>query len=185
MSLEAFSDEVLLALVVRGDETALQQLFRRYAGAFLGLARRMGLDAATQEDVVQEAFSKIWKNAREFDPRRASARAWLLAVAHHTTVDQIRRLEARPKPLEPQEEAAEEAFDLPGLGLDEEGRLNRIRLQKALGCLSDEERAVIEVIFYQGYAHQEAAERLGIPLGTLKTRARRALTRLKEELHEA
>lgn len=183
MSLEAFSDEALLALVGRGEESALQQLFRRYAGAFLGLARRMGLDSASQEDVVQEAFSKVWQNARAFDPRRASARAWLLAIAHHTAVDHIRRLEARPKPLEAEEEA--EAFDLPGAGLDEEGHLNRIRLKQALAQLSEEEREVIEVLFYQGYAHQEAALKLGVPLGTLKTRARRALARLKGVLREA
>lgn len=183
MSLEAFSDEALLALAARGEEAVLKELFRRYAGAFLGLARRMGLDAASREDVVQEAFSKIWQKAREFDPRRASARAWLLAIAHHTTVDHLRRLEARPKPLELEEEA--EAFDLPGVGLDEEGHLNRIRLAQALERLSPEEREVIEVLFYQGYTHQEAALRLGLPLGTLKTRARRALARLKEVLHEA
>jgi len=61
MSLEAFSDEALLALVAKGEEAALQQIFRRYAGAFLGLARRMGLDSASREDVVQEVFSKIWR----------------------------------------------------------------------------------------------------------------------------
>ncbi|MCS7194030.1 MAG: sigma-70 family RNA polymerase sigma factor [Meiothermus sp.] len=182
MSLEAFSDEALLALVARGEEAALQQLFRRYAGAFLGLARRMGLDSASGEDVVQEAFSKVWQNANAFDPRRASARAWLLAIAHHTAVDHIRRLEARPKPLEDEEA---EAFDLPGAGLDEEGQLNRIRLKQALAQLSEEEREVIEVLFYQGYAHQEAALKLGLPLGTLKTRARRALARLKGVLREA
>lgn len=184
MSLEAFSDEALLALAARGDEAALQQIFRRYAGAFLGLARRLGLDSASQEDVVQEVFTKIWKNAREFDPRRASARAWLLAIAHHTTVDHLRRLEARPQALEPTEEEPE-AFDLPGPGLDEEHHLDRIRLRRALAHLEPEERAVIEVLFYQGYAHQEAALKLNIPLGTLKTRARRALARLKEELREA
>ncbi|GIW25068.1 sigma-70 family RNA polymerase sigma factor [Meiothermus sp.] len=184
MSLEAFSDEALLALAARGEEAALQQLFRRYAGAFLGLARRMGLDSASQEDVVQEAFSKVWQNARTFDPRRASARAWLLAIAHHTAVDHIRRLEARPKPLEAEEEEAK-AFDLPGAGLDEEGHLNRIRLKQALAQLPEEEREVIEVLFYQGYAHQEAALKLGVPLGTLKTRARRALARLKGVLREA
>lgn len=184
MSLEAFSDEALLALVARGDEAALQQIFRRYAGAFLGLARRLGLDSASQEDVVQEVFTKIWKNAHEFDPRRASARAWLLAIAHHTTVDHLRRLEARPQALEPTEEEPE-AFDLPGPGLDEEHHLDRIRLRRALAHLEPEERAVIEVLFYQGYAHQEAALKLNIPLGTLKTRARRALARLKEELREA
>jgi RNA polymerase sigma-70 factor (ECF subfamily) len=184
MSLEAFSDEALLALAAKGDEAALQQIFRRYAGAFLGLARRMGLDSASREDVVQEVFSKIWRNARDFDPKRASARAWLLAIAHHTTVDHLRRLEARPQALEPTEEEPE-AFDLPGPGLDEEHRLDRIRLRRALAQLEPEEREVIEVLFYQGYAHQEAARKLDIPLGTLKTRVRRALSRLKEELREA
>lgn len=184
MSLEGLSDEALLVLVARGEEEALRWLFRRYAGAFLSLARRMGLDANAQEDVVQEAFVKIWKSARQFDPRRASARAWLLAVGHHTAVDHIRRMEARPKALEPQLEEAEEGFDLPGDGLDEEGHLDRIRLQRALRRLSPEEREVVEVLFYQGHSHQEAARLLGIPLGTLKTRARRALLRLKEELHE-
>lgn len=184
MSLEGLSDEALLALVARGEEEALRWLFRRYAGAFLSLARRMGLDANAQEDVVQEAFIKIWRSSRQFDPRRASARAWLLAVGHHTAVDHIRRLEARPKPLEPQKDEAEEAFDLPGDGLDEEGHLDRIRLRDALRHLSPEERQVVEVLYYQGYSHQEAARLLGIPLGTLKTRARRALLRLKEELHE-
>lgn len=184
MSLEAFSDEALLALVAKGEEAGLQQLFRRYAGAFLGLARRMGLDSSTREDVVQEVFSKVWKNALDFDPRRASARAWLLAVAHHTAVDFVRRLEARPRPLEPSEDEPE-AFDLPGPGLDEEHHLDRIRLRQALARLAPEEREVIEVLFYQGYAHQEAALKLNIPLGTLKTRARRALSRLKEELREA
>jgi len=177
MSLEAFSDEALLALAAKGDEAALQQIFRRYAGAFLGLARRMGLDSASREDVVQ-------RNAREFDPKRASARAWLLAIAHHTTVDQLRRLEARPQALEPTEDEPE-AFDLPGPGLDEEHHLDRIRLRQALARLEPEEREVIEVLFFQGYAHQEAARKLDIPLGTLKTRARRALSRLKEELREA
>jgi RNA polymerase sigma-70 factor (ECF subfamily) len=184
MSLEAFSDEALLALAAKGEEAALQQIFRRYAGAFLGLARRMGLDSASREDVVQEVFSKIWRNAREFDPKRASARAWLLAIAHHTTVDQLRRLEARPQALEPTEDEPE-AFDLPGPGLDEEHHLDRIRLRQALARLESEEREVIEVLFFQGYAHQEAARKLDIPLGTLKTRARRALSRLKEELREA
>ena len=178
MSLEGLSDEALLALVARGDEEVLRLLFRRYAGAFLGLARRMGLDRTAQEDVAQEAFVKGWRSAGQFDPRRATARAWLLAVGHHTAVDFLRRLEARPKALDPGAEEAQEAFDLPGPGLDEEGHLDRVRLGQALARLSPEEREVIEVLFYQGYSHQEAAQRLGIPLGTLKARARLALLRV-------
>lgn len=185
MSLEAFPDEALLALVARGEEEALRVLYRRYAGSFLALARRMGLDEKTGEDLVQEAFLRIWKGAQGFDPRRASARSWILAVGHHLAVDLRRRLEARPKPLEPLDpEEGEEAFDLPGPGLDEEGLLNRHRLQKALGGLEPKERRLLELLYYQGLTQEEAAQALGLPLGTVKTWARRALLKLREVLRE-
>ncbi|AFV77358.1 DNA-directed RNA polymerase specialized sigma subunit, sigma24 (plasmid) [Thermus oshimai JL-2] len=185
MSLEAFADEALLALVARGEEKALEVLLDRYGGVFLALARRLGLDESTAEDVVQEAFLRIWRGASSFDPRRASARAWLLSVAHHAAVDELRRRRARPEPLEPPEDEEEKAFDLPGPGPDEEARLDRVRLEGALRHLSEEERVVIHLLYFRGYTHEEAARRLGLPLGTLKTRARRALLRLKEVLREA
>jgi len=180
---EALSDEALLALVARGDEEAFRTLFRRYAGSFLALARRMGLDGAAGEDVVQEAMIRVWEKAKEFDPRRGSARAFLLTLGHHAAVDEVRRRAARPVPLEPDPEA-EEGFDLPGPGLDEEAHLDRARLHRALKALSPEERRVLETLYYQGHTHQEAARLLGIPLGTLKTWARRALSKLKEVLRE-
>lgn len=102
-------------------------------------------------------------------------------MAHHHLVDQVRSRAARPQALEPDEP---EAFDLPGPGLDEFGSLDRLRIQRALLALSPEERQVIEVLYYQGYPHGEAARRLGLPLGTLKSRTRRALERLKEALVE-
>ncbi|BCP98085.1 putative RNA polymerase sigma E protein [Thermus thermophilus] len=181
---DSLSDEALLALVARGDEEAFRALFRRYAGSFLALARRMGLDGAAAEDVVQEAMIRVWQKAKEFDPRRGSARAFLLTLGHHAAVDEVRRRAARPLSLEPDPEREEEAFDLPGPGLDEEGHLDRTRLGRALKALSPEERRVIEVLYYQGYTHREAASLLGLPLGTLKTWARRALSKLKEVLRE-
>ena len=167
---DSLSDEALLALVARGDEEAFRALFRRYAGSFLALARRMGLDGAAAEDVVQEAMIRVWQKAKEFDPRRGSARAFLLTLGHHAAVDEVRRRAARPLPLEP--------------GLDAQGHLDRTRLGRALKALSPEERRVIEVLYYQGYTHREAARLLGLPLGTLKTWARRALSKLKEVLRE-
>ena len=106
-------------------------------------------------------LAKFWKNARDFNPQRASARAWLLAIAHHTTVDHLRRMEARPQAIEPGEDEPE-TFDLPGPGINEEHHLDRIRLRQALARLGPEEREVIEVLFFQGYAHQEAALKLNI-----------------------
>jgi RNA polymerase sigma-70 factor (ECF subfamily) len=117
-----------------------------------------------------------------YDPRRTSAKSWLLAVAHHQAVDMVRRQAVRPQPLEPDPE--EESFDVPGPGMDEVAILDRLRLKRALARLSPEEREVVEILYYQGYPHGAAAKRLGIPLGTLKTRARRALEKLKEVLDE-
>jgi RNA polymerase sigma-70 factor (ECF subfamily) len=182
VALESLTDEALVLLVARGEEDALRELVRRYGGAILGLARRMGLDPATREDCLQEVVQRIWKGASGYDPRRTSAKSWLLAVAHHQAVDMVRRQAVRPQPLEPDPE--EESFDVPGPGMDEVAILDRLRLKRALARLSPEEREVVEILYYQGYPHGAAAKRLGIPLGTLKTRARRALEKLKEVLDE-
>jgi RNA polymerase sigma-70 factor (ECF subfamily) len=187
MSLEALADEALLSLLTqKGDvaEDALRVLYRRYAGSVLALARRMGLDEASREDCVQEVFERIWKGAASYDPRKTQARSWLLAVAHHRVVDQVRRRAARPQALEPDAEHEEDAFDLPGPGLNEAGTLDRIRIHKAMKVLDEGERTVIEALFFKGYVHTEAAEVLGIPLGTVKTRAKRALEKLREVLGE-
>jgi RNA polymerase sigma-70 factor (ECF subfamily) len=186
MTLQTFPDEALLVLVSRRDQAALAELYERYASAVLGLSRRMGFDASAQEDCVQEVFMRIWNRATSFDPGKASGRSWVLAVAHHYCVDRVRQDSSRPKGFDPiQEDEHEEAFDLPGPGLDEEGTLNRIRLNKALRVLSPDERAVIEMLHYKGHTYPDAAEQLGIPLGTLKARARRALEKLREVLYDA
>lgn len=186
MTLQTFPDEALLVLVARRDQAALSELYDRYASAVLGLARRMGFDIAAQEDCVQEVFMRIWNRAASFDPGKASGRSWVLAVAHHYCVDRVRQESSRPKSLDPiDDDESKEAFDLPGPGLDEEATLNRIRLSKALKVLSPDERAVIEMLHYQGHTYPDAAEQLGIPLGTLKARARRAMEKLRGALHEA
>jgi RNA polymerase sigma-70 factor (ECF subfamily) len=187
MPLETFPDEALLVLVSRGNQDALASLYDRYASAVLGLARRMGFDKTAQEDCVQEVFMRIWNRAGSFEAGRASGRSWVLAVAHHYCVDRVRQEASRPKGFDPivTEDSEDEAFDLPGKGLNEEGALNRIRIQKALKVLSPDEYAVIEMLHYQGHTYPEAAKQLGIPLGTLKARTRRAMEKLREVLYEA
>lgn len=185
MSLEGFPDEALLALIARGEEEALGIVYDRYASAVLGLAFRMGFDSAAQEDCVQEVFVRIWKRAASFDPKRASGRSWILAVAHHYCVDRVRQEASRPRALEPLQEDSDEAFDLAGPGLDEEGALNRVRLSQALGVLEPDERRIIEALHYQGYTYPQAAVALGMPLGTLKAKLARAMHKLREVLGEA
>lgn len=185
MSLEGFSDEALLALVAKGEEDALGILYDRYASAMLGLAYRMGFTRDAQEDAAQEIFFRIWNKAESFDPQKATARSWILAVGHHYCVDRVRSEASRPKALEPDPETPEEAFDLAGPGLDEEGALNRVRIARALEVLSPDERSIIEALHYKGYTYLEAAELLRMPLGTLKAKLSKAMSKLREVLHEA
>lgn len=182
MSLEGFPDEALLALVARGEESALSTLYDRYASAMLGLAYRMGFSKEAQEDAVQEIFLRLWNKAASFDPKKATARSWILAVGHHYCVDRVRAEASRPKaqPLD-----QDEAFDIPGEGLGEENALNRIRLQRALRALQPDERAIIQALHYRGYTYPEAALLLGMPLGTLKAKLSKAMTKLREVLREA
>jgi RNA polymerase sigma-70 factor, ECF subfamily len=187
MSLEGFPDETLLALVARADEAALGILYDRYASAMLGLARRMGFNADAQEDAVQEIFIRIWKKAASFDNSKASGRSWILAVGHHYCVDKVRAEAIRPKALEPFQngEGQDEAFDVAGEGLNEENALNRIRITRALAVLDSTERSIIEALHYKGYTYPEAALLLELPLGTLKAKLSKAMTKLREVLREA
>lgn len=183
MSLDGFPDEALLALIARGEEEALSTLYDRYAPAMIGLAYRMGFDKDSQSDCVQEIFLRIWNRATSFDPKRASGRSWILAVGHHYCVDRVRSEASRPKAVEPEED--EEAFDPPGPGLDEVNALDRVRITRALHALTPDERAIIEALHYKGYTYPEAARGLNMPLGTLKAKLSKAMTKLREVLHEA
>lgn len=186
-TLEGFPDETLLALVARADEAALGVLYDRYASAMLGLVRRMGFDPGAQEDAVQEIFVRLWNRAASFDFRKASGRSWILAVGHHYCVDRVRSEAVRPKAQEllKDEDGEDEAFDVPGEGLNEENALNRVRIQRALAALEPTERAIIEALHYRGHTYPEAAELLNIPLGTLKAKLSKAMSKLREVLREA
>lgn len=187
MSLEGFTDEALLALVAKGDEAALGIVYDRYASAMLGLSYRMGFSKDASEDAVQEIFFRLWNKAGSFDPQKASARSWILAVGHHYCVDKVRSEASRPQKLELVQDPddSDEAFDLAGPGLDEEAALNRIRLTKALASLEPDERSIIETLHYKGHTYPEAAQLLQMPLGTFKAKLTRALSKLREVLHEA
>lgn len=184
MSLEGFPDEALLALVARREEEALSVLYDRYASAMTGLAYRMGFDKEARGDCVQEIFFRIWSRAASFDPKKATGRSWILAVGHHYCVDRVRSDASRPKALEPLQDE-EEAFDLPGPGLDEENALNRIRIGEALHSLNPDERQIIEALHYKGYTYPEATKVLNMSLGTLKAKLSKAMSKLREVLHEA
>jgi RNA polymerase sigma-70 factor (ECF subfamily) len=174
------SDEALVALVARSDESALAELYDRVGGTAYGLAHRVLRDEALAEDAVQEAFLGLWRGAGSFIPERAKASTWILTLVHRRAVDLVRREQRRrAEPIEgapePADGSAEEAAWL---------RLDRERVQAALAQLPDQQREAIELAYYGGYTQSELAERLGQPLGTIKSRMFSGLTRLRELLDE-
>ena len=174
------SDEALVALIARSDESALAELYDRIGGTAYGLAYRVLRDEALAEDAVQEAFLGLWRSAGSFIPERAKASTWILTLVHRRAVDLVRREQRRrAEPLEgapePSEGSAEEAAWL---------RLDRERVQAALQSLPDQQREAIELAYYGGYSQSELAERLGQPLGTIKSRMFSGLARLRELLDE-
>jgi len=179
-----FPDEALLALASRQDEAALAQLYDRYGRVAYGLALRIVRDQALAEDAVQEAFLTVWRRAGSFRPERAKPSTWILTLVHRRAVDVVRREERRrAQPLlEGQEEPDERA-----LPADEEIALtDRRRLvQEALRQLPDEQREALELAYYGGLTQSELAERLSVPLGTIKSRMFTGLRRLRDLLAEA
>ena len=179
------TDEALVALVARGDEAALAELYDRMARIAFGLAFRVLRDERHAEDAVQEAFLAVWRTASSFRAERAKASTWILTLVHRRAVDLVRREERRrTEPLSdeirardrPSTETAEEAAWL---------RFERERVQSALERLPDVQREAIELAYYGGFSQAELAERLGVPLGTIKSRMFAGLARLRELLDDS
>ena len=177
------SDEALVALVARSDEDALAELYDRLGRVAYGLALRIVRDAALAEDVVQEAFLALWRSAGRFVAERGKARTWVLTLVHRRAVDLVRREELR---------RAEPLGAAPGAEAEAEApheqawlALQRAHVQEALRKLPDQQREAIELAYYGGFTQAELANRLGEPLGTIKSRMFTGLARLRDLLAEA
>ena len=173
----------MLALVARGDDAALGELYDRVGRMAYGLAYRVLRDDRLAEDAVQDAFLTVWRTAATFSPERAKATTWILTLVHRRAVDLVRREQRRrAEPLDemqPHDEAvtasAEDAAWL---------HFERERVQAALRQLPDTQREAIELAYYGGFTQSELAERLGEPLGTIKSRMFAGLARLRELLDD-
>jgi RNA polymerase sigma-70 factor (ECF subfamily) len=175
------SDEALVALAARSEQTALGELYDRYARPAYGLALRVLRDDALAEDAVQEAFLSLWRTASRFVPERGKASTWILTLVHRRAVDLVRREERRR--TEQMDDGREPTAGTTG-GADEEAwlGLQRERVQAALRQLPDQQREALELAYYGGFTQSELAERLGQPIGTIKSRMFAGLARLRELL---
>jgi RNA polymerase sigma-70 factor (ECF subfamily) len=173
----------LLGRSAGGDQAAFEALYRAVAGPVYGVALRTLRSPAHAEEVAQEVLLEVWRTAATYRPERGSVLTWVLTVAHHRAVDRVRSVRAsgdrdhrvgfgEPVPSDPPEEQAVRSLD-------------RQRIRSALGQLSAAQREAVVLAYYGGYTHREIADRVGVPLGTVKTRIRDGLIRLRAAITPA
>ena len=175
------SDAALLGAVARGDEAAFSMLYDRFASTVYGLARRVVRDAAQAEEVAQEVLVEVWRTATRYDPASGSVAGWIATIAHRRAVDRVRSEEAARHraarvPVAPgSAEVADVVVDA----------LDRARVRDALAGLTGLQRQSVELAYYGGYTHTDIATLLDVPLGTVKSRIRDGLIRLRDALEVA
>ncbi len=169
--------EAALAAVARGDEAAFAVVYDRAAPAVLGTARRILRDPAQSEEVMQEVLLEVWRTASRFDPATGSAAAWITTLAHRRAVDRVRS-EQRAARREIRAAAAAIAYDEVADAV--EASLDRERVRRCLAGLTELQRESVTLAYYGGYSYREVALLLGVAVGTVKTRMRDGLIRLRD-----
>ena len=176
-------DKRLMELIVQQDLDALGTLYNRYSNGVYALAMQMLKDSGAAEEVVQDAFHNVWRRAASYHPDRGKVTSWLFSIAHHRAIDELRRrrrdrehvqhgVDIANRPSEGRGDPVEYTV------LSMEGR----RIKEALNVLRKEQREIVMLAYYGGFTHSEIAAKLDQPLGTVKTRMRLALKKLREVL---
>lgn len=171
------TDAVLLRRVTQRDETALATLYDRYARLVYSVAMRVLSDSGIAEEVVQDIFHQLWRNASNFDSTRGSLSGWLLVSARNRAIDRLRRRRTTDEELQP---------DTVGYSANIEAAAAQNQLMakvnKFIAELPSNQRAALELAYFQGLTHSEIAQKTGEPLGTIKTRLRSAIESIKKGL---
>jgi RNA polymerase sigma-70 factor (ECF subfamily) len=176
-------DAALLARIVERDQRAVEELYARYSGPLYSLAYQVTRAERFAQDVVQEVFIAVWKDAARFDPARGAVAPWLFSLARHKAIDFVRREQnVRKRTADVELELHEADDDVDGEAWES---IRRDRVREAMGHLTPLQRHALQLAFFDGLTHTEVAEALGIPLGTAKTRIRSALLRLRDILGDS
>ena len=174
------SDSALALAIARYDQSALAEAYRRHAGAVFGLARRLLIEPALAEEIVQEIFLRLWNDPTRFDPERGTMRSYLLTQTHGRSVDVLRAdTSRRAREERDVRRTAQSGYDIEHEVLD---MATSDHVRRSLESLPADERQAIELAYFGGYTYREVATRLDQPEGTVKSRIRSGLKRLRREL---
>jgi RNA polymerase sigma-70 factor (ECF subfamily) len=184
-STEVSPDAMLVQQLLQRDVDAFEQLYDRHSRIVYALVLRIVRQGSTAEEVVQEVFLQLWRNAARYDTRRGPFAPWLMALARNRALDQLRLKSERQRRREDQAEELPPIIDVPQFeqALDEKRRAERVRA--LMGSLNLQQKKAIELAYFEGLSHTEIAETLKEPLGTVKSWIRNGLLRLKEGLRAA
>jgi len=169
----------LLLLVAQGDEDAFGRFYDQVAGALYGIVLSVVRDPAQAQEVSQEVFLEVWRTAARFDPAAGSARAWVMTMARRRAVDRVRSAQASVD----RDAAAGLRAGVPDYDVVTEAvevRLEQQQVRRCLGTLTELQRQAVTLAFYRGYTYREVGDLLSVPLGTIKTRLRDGLIRLRD-----
>jgi len=179
---EGESEAELMRQVAAGEIGGLETLYDRYHGMAYALALRITTETGLAEDVVQDSFLGVWRNAGRYAEAKGSVRGWLLAIVRHRAIDAMRRQRAGVALGDDVEDAMPAALTLPDIWPEVAGRLDAEKVRQAMTVLPPAQREVIELAYFDGLTQREIADRTHAPLGTVKSRMRLGLVGLREQL---
>jgi RNA polymerase sigma-70 factor (ECF subfamily) len=178
-------DDQLVELVAQRDADALEALYERYGRPAYSLARRILTEETLAQDVVQEVFLSLWRDAHRFDAGRGTVATYLLSMTHHRAVDVVRREEKLRRWRTSDEGLELEADPKVGVEAEVEASERRAEIRAALGELPAAQREALLLAYFGGYTQREVAALVGVPLGTVKTRMAAGMRKMKEALRDA
>jgi len=178
-------DSALVERMMAGDENALSALYDRYSGMLFSMLVRILRDTSAAEEILQDLFLQLWRNAGQFDAGRGSLPAWLMVIGRNRAISRLRQRDRRAMAEADDEGFSIEAVPSPGNLEDEAARMELMhKLQTALATLPSEQREAVELAYFDGMTQTEIAARTGSPLGTVKSRVRTAMQVLKQHFDD-
>jgi RNA polymerase sigma-70 factor (ECF subfamily) len=182
---QIFTDVQLLAFIARGENWALSEIYDHYAGLVFSIALKILNDQASAEEIVQQVFTKVWRHARDYRVERGKFSTWVSTITRHQCIDELRRRRVRPIKDPSDRESLDRLAGNDDPARDAQDTFEQARVREALQQIPTQERIVIELAFWGGMTHREIALHCHSPLGTVKTRLRTGMQRLKLLLQES